>query len=233
MSKMIPFLAGIFLLLSCKETKTVYIASYQTNCQGVGSQTCMLYKENSDDEWTYFYDTIEGFEYEEGYNYTLEIEVSKAEKTITDTSSLTYSLVNIIAKEKDNVLAQNLVSNQDESMKIIYSALSRGYFLKTEIDQRDIIVFKDRNLDQKKSKNCSKKQWNEIRAMVEKIDLKKIGTLEAPTGKRLHDGAPHAKLEISKGDQKFISNGFDHGHPPKELASLVTYIVSLTEGMEE
>lgn len=233
MNKIIPFLGALFLLLSCKETKTVYIASYQIDCNGVAPQMCMLYKENPDDEWTYFYDTIEGFEYEEGYEYTLEVAISKIDEPPADASSLKYALVNILSKEKDNILAQHLESNQNESMIITYSALSRGYFLKANIDQNDIILFKDRNLDKKIVKSCSKNQWNEMQTLVEKIDLKKLNELKVPTGKRLYDGAAHAQLEITKGGQTFSSISFDHGDPPKEIASLVTYILSLTENMKQ
>ncbi|MBE9473553.1 MAG: DUF4377 domain-containing protein, partial [Chloroflexi bacterium] len=40
--------------------KTIYVGSELVDCVGVGPQTCMLVKENPEDEYTFFYDQIEG-----------------------------------------------------------------------------------------------------------------------------------------------------------------------------
>ena len=45
------------------EYKTLYVASYKKDCEGVASQSCYLVKENPEDEWELFYNEIEGFEY--------------------------------------------------------------------------------------------------------------------------------------------------------------------------
>ena len=64
---------------SCEEsadnqiTKTLYVAHYLTDCTGVGPQKCMLIKENIEDDFSYFYDNIAGFDFEEGFNYTLKV----------------------------------------------------------------------------------------------------------------------------------------------------------------
>jgi hypothetical protein len=71
------------------------------DCVGVDPQKCLLYKENLADKWTYFYDTIEGFEYEEGYTYEIEVAVTKIDNPPADGSSLQYVLVKIISKEKE------------------------------------------------------------------------------------------------------------------------------------
>jgi heat shock protein HslJ len=74
------------------------VADHLENCVGVGPQTCMLVKENPDDEWTYFYDQIEGFEYEEGYIYELLVNEIPVPNPAADASSLRYELKNIISK---------------------------------------------------------------------------------------------------------------------------------------
>jgi len=74
------------------------IADHLENCVGVGPQSCMLVKENPEDEWTYFYDQIQGFQYEEGFTYELLVDIIPVENPAADASSLRYELKNIISK---------------------------------------------------------------------------------------------------------------------------------------
>lgn len=80
------------------QSKMLIVADHLENCVGVGPQSCMLVKENPDDEWTYFYDQIEGFEYEEGYIYELLVNEIPVPNPAADASSLRYELKNIISK---------------------------------------------------------------------------------------------------------------------------------------
>jgi heat shock protein HslJ len=81
-------------------TKTLYIGDHLIDCVGVGPQKCMLVKENSDDDFTNFYGAIEGFDYEEGYNYILKVGIETIKNPPADGSSLKYSLIKILEKEK-------------------------------------------------------------------------------------------------------------------------------------
>lgn len=80
------------------QSKMLIVADHLENCVGVGPQTCMLIKENPEDEWTYFYDQIEGFEYEEGYTYELLVDIVPVKNPAADASSLRYELKNVISK---------------------------------------------------------------------------------------------------------------------------------------
>ncbi|MEL4456619.1 DUF4377 domain-containing protein [Lutimonas vermicola] len=95
----------LFLLIamSCTsnnevQSKVLIVADHIENCIGVGPQSCMLVKENPEDEWTFFYDQIEGFEYEEGYTYELLVNEIPVENPAADASSIRYKLKNIISK---------------------------------------------------------------------------------------------------------------------------------------
>ncbi|MGK7883855.1 MAG: META domain-containing protein [Crocosphaera sp.] len=57
--------------------KTVYIAPETVDCVGVAPQKCLQIKENLEDDWIFFYGTIEGFNYEPGYFYQLKIAQKK------------------------------------------------------------------------------------------------------------------------------------------------------------
>jgi len=112
MKPLYSLLVLTFLLTACEEEKTIYVANHLTDCEGSAPQKCMLIKENIDDEWTYFYDTIEGFTYEEDFDYVLKVKISKIKNPPADTSSLTYKLVEVVSKEKTEATLQNTVNNQ-------------------------------------------------------------------------------------------------------------------------
>ncbi len=79
--------------------RTVYIGPILVDCEGEGPQKCMLIKENRDDDYTLFYDQIEGFEYEEGYEYKLIVKEEPVENPPAGGSSLKWSLVSVESKE--------------------------------------------------------------------------------------------------------------------------------------
>ena len=78
----------------CKSTEETFsIQSELKDCVGVGPQKCMVVNGN------YFYDSIEGFEYEEGYNYEIKVNKELVEgQTPQDTSKYNYILIEVISK---------------------------------------------------------------------------------------------------------------------------------------
>lgn len=89
------------LLTSCAaDHQIVLIANHKVDCTGVAPQKCFKIKEVGQQDWTYFYDDIEGFDYVEGYYYKLKIAVSENENPPADGSSLTYKLIEVLGKSK-------------------------------------------------------------------------------------------------------------------------------------
>jgi len=78
------------------------INSYTETCQGLIEQQCLLVQEGSaidTDSWSYFYSEIEGFDYEKGFLYDLEVHISsRPEPVAADASSLRCVLVKVISK---------------------------------------------------------------------------------------------------------------------------------------
>ena len=68
------------------------------DCVGVGPQKCMQVKTEPDADYQYFYDQIEGFDYEEGYEYELSVQVESVENPPADASSIKYTLIEIVDK---------------------------------------------------------------------------------------------------------------------------------------
>ena len=95
------------------EEKTIFVGPVLVDCEGEGPQKCMLVKENPQDEYQLFYDQIEGYNYEEGFDYELEVEVEQVENPPAGGSSLKWTLVRIINKQPVPIAAEG-------EMKTIY-----------------------------------------------------------------------------------------------------------------
>ncbi len=78
--------------------KTIYVGPELVDCVGVAPQKCLQVKENSGDPWTLHYDPIDGFGYEEGYEYELLIREKEVQDPPADASSIKWSLVKVVSK---------------------------------------------------------------------------------------------------------------------------------------
>ena len=127
MSK-IYYILIIITLMSCGSTtvkKKLFINSHTTNCVGVGPMQCLQVKYTESDDWSSFYDAIEGFEYQPRFLYELEIQVDSLDKkTIpADKSIYTYKLTRIISKKIDR---KNRLNDIWVATHINKSALDRS-----------------------------------------------------------------------------------------------------------
>lgn len=234
MLHLIALLSILFSFSSCYQEKTesaitkiIYIDSYLVDCQGVGPQQCMRYREDPNGPWTLFYDSISGFDYQSGYQYQLEVRITPVTTPLADASSLHYTLIKILSK----------IKSVDRTPKptiaeISYQEHSRGFYKMITVDTTTIATSKVRNQDPATT-SCSKKQWSRISALINLLELQKIHSLEAPTKKHQFDGAPHAQLQIKTADTTYTSCPFDGGTPPAALKALVNQILSLGETVEK
>ncbi len=102
----LAFFALLGALFACAgakgDVRTWIVASETRDCTGVGPQTCLLVKEEGAPDWTYFYDRIDGFDYEKGYEYVVKVQIDEVENPPMDASSKSYSLVKVVDKQKKN-----------------------------------------------------------------------------------------------------------------------------------
>lgn len=109
------FLLVIGLLTACssQETQTFWVNSLKSPCDaGAGKIQCLLISANDTLEkasWSYFYNTIEGFEFKPGVFQKIEVSVTTIDKVEVpaDGSSLKYSLLNVLEEMKDERLGLN------------------------------------------------------------------------------------------------------------------------------
>ena len=93
-------LAALILLLACgqsgqKTTLLVTVGSQMEDCEGVETMKCLLVNGEI------FYDTIEGFDFEEGFYYRLRIEredLYPGEEPPQNTSRYRYRLIEVLSK---------------------------------------------------------------------------------------------------------------------------------------
>ena len=94
-------LAATLPLLACSEpgekvTLLVTVGSELEDCEGVPSMKCLVVNGEL------FYDTIEGFDYQEGYYYRLRIvreDLYPEEEPPQDASRYEYRLVEVLSEE--------------------------------------------------------------------------------------------------------------------------------------
>jgi len=103
-------LIALFLILTaCKKEEVdafetmMRVNYYRQTCQGEGEFNCYLVQEGKQvgtNNWNLFYTGIEGFQYEEGFVYTLKVRVEKVANPPADGSDRRYILMEVVSKEK-------------------------------------------------------------------------------------------------------------------------------------
>lgn len=91
------------------EVKTFYVGPETAECEGEGPQTCLLVKESPDADYQFFYSSIDGFNYEPGYEYELLVQVDPVENPPAGGSSLSYTLVEEVSKTPVETTSQGEV----------------------------------------------------------------------------------------------------------------------------
>lgn len=72
---------------------------YRVPCVGENLRLCLRASELDGSDYWYFYDYIEGFDYQWGHRYALSVEVTEIENPPQDASSARYELIEIISDE--------------------------------------------------------------------------------------------------------------------------------------
>lgn len=115
MKKSFYFILITMSIMACKtdgtkSQKEVFsINSSKVDCVGVGPMKCLQIKRTENGSWQNFYERIEGFDYEPGYIYSLEVAVDTLpkENLPADKSMLNYRLLKVLSKERDTKLRLN------------------------------------------------------------------------------------------------------------------------------
>lgn len=124
------------------QKKTILVASKQVDCTGVGPQKCMLIKEHATQNWEYFYDTIEGFNYEEGFEYVLNISEKEISPVPADASSIQTILIEIISKtKKDSENLPTICSGNPLEELAWLKLIKEDLEISTSLSKKEIIQY--------------------------------------------------------------------------------------------
>ena len=122
------------------------------------------------------------------------------------------------------------VKNDIQNTKIVYSANSRGLYLKIVIQNQELSVSNNRReAGNGTTTKISDADWKELVAMFSKINIETLNSYEGPTQKRFYDGAAMANMVITYKEKDYETTTFDHGAPPIEIAEFVNKVASLVK----
>lgn len=121
---------------------------------------------------------------------------------------------------------------EEEALTIHYNTYSRSDFESVKITKAIIKQSSGKGDEDFIVRECPEKEWKTILSHLDKMSWEVLRNLEAPTKKRLYDGAKHAVLEVSYKEKVYKTPSFDHGFPPEEIKALVNHIVALGESIE-
>lgn len=115
--KRIQFLFALVFINTigfAQETIKISIKENKVPCVGVAPMECLQIKMGNNKEWTYFYDSIEGFDYEPGFTYKLKVEKTKKQGNLpADASAYNYKLKKVISKKKAKTTEITQTTNLD------------------------------------------------------------------------------------------------------------------------
>ena len=74
------------------------IKHHMVECEGHQVSHCLLAQKEGSDEWSYFYDHIEGFDYQWGVDYEILVQVREIDSGLADTSNQQYILLEVITE---------------------------------------------------------------------------------------------------------------------------------------
>jgi hypothetical protein len=80
------------------EARTLYVAHFRVDCVGVAPMKCLQVRDTPEAEWRMFYDQIQGFDYEEGYDYELRVRTEQVDNPPADASSIRWILEEVVSK---------------------------------------------------------------------------------------------------------------------------------------
>lgn len=109
----IGLLAMVIITSACSpkaEIETLWVNSLKTDCDAVGLTECLMIQDGEKIDpqaWENFYSPIEGFEYQSGYLYQIQVKKEDVENVAADASSFKFTLVKVLNKEIDPKLRLN------------------------------------------------------------------------------------------------------------------------------
>ncbi|MEZ0006457.1 heat shock protein HslJ [Flavobacterium sp. 28YEA47A] len=118
---------GASTLAFAQKTITMKVKENTVPCMGVAPMDCMQVKEGNAKQWSNFYSTIEGFNYQPGYEYKLKVIKTKREGNIPmDVSAYTYRLKKLVSKKQVKTIDAGYLNKKMVLSQINGKTMSNG-----------------------------------------------------------------------------------------------------------
>lgn len=95
--------AGSLITPDKENIEIITIGPYTETCQGFIEQQCYLKFNEESQRWEFFYESIQGFDFEPGYIYRLKVRLEDRGTEIQDVGRYAYHLVEVLSKEEASV----------------------------------------------------------------------------------------------------------------------------------
>ena len=126
----------------------------------------------------------------------------------------------------------NQVDPITKEVVFVYKYYTRGFYKEHHVAQEKIITFLDYGKTKFTEKEVIPMDWANAIDLLTKIDLTAFENLEAPSSLRHTDRVQHGELTIKINNTTFRSRNFDHGNPPEKIKSIVTQLLTMSEGSQ-
>lgn len=97
---LLTLIATMFFACKSGDTERITVASELADCVGAGPMKCLLIKHSGSDSWEFWYFGIEGFDYEPGFEYKLEVRRETVDNPPMGASSIRLVLVRELSRTK-------------------------------------------------------------------------------------------------------------------------------------
>jgi heat shock protein HslJ len=120
------------------ETQDWFVADKQVNCVGVAPQKCLVVREVNSPDWSYFYSSIAGFNFRDGYTQKIRVQIASRQNAPADASALNYRLVRVLSRSKTDGNTLEEAQAQMKNRKPII--LDGRKWMLTEIEGEKVAV---------------------------------------------------------------------------------------------
>lgn len=114
-----------------------------------------------------------------------------------------------------------------------YTTTSRGVYDFISISKSQILISKDKSLQNILKYKTGSKDWEALQKLIEALNVETIKDVIPPSKNYQLDGAQHANLAVIIGDVEYMTPTFDHGNPPEAIEALVNKVLSIKENTDK
>lgn len=158
----------LFSTCTFAQNETImWVNSHKVSCTGVAPMQCLLVQKSEsikEGQWQFFYSTIGGFNFEEGYICKLKVKEEKLANVPADASAIKYTLVEVLEKQVDT---KQMLQGKWDALKI------NGSIIK-QTRQRGASAIPFIEIDVSKMHFSGLDGCNNLHTSIKKLDEKNI-----------------------------------------------------------